>query len=200
MWKKADDPGLDWYRRNVHQDMASLFLSVHDEADLVVDRHLLKPVMVGLNKVAEAKMLFDRFGLPFINFYFDNEYDDWGSFTASGGFNPYKYMLDCVLQRMGGEAEALPEAPAPVPALSPEVEKSAMEAVLSLAVGRMDDFERVLSMVDPGGYRLRVRLHRGEDLLCEYEYDRLVSPESLAMLREVGEVDISNSKQGEVLS
>lgn len=90
---------LEWYKRNIHQDYASLFLCVHDESDLLVDRTLMKPIMLKVSRISENKQLFDKVGLPYVNFYFDNEYDQWGSFTASGAFDPYKYEVSIVEQQ-----------------------------------------------------------------------------------------------------
>ena len=91
MWVDTNK-SLEDFLAGVHQDYYSNFLNVHDEADYIVDEHVMRPLLVHINKISENKVLFDSLcKMPFINFKFDNEYDDHGSFTASRAFNPYEY-------------------------------------------------------------------------------------------------------------
>lgn len=187
MWQKADGRGLDWYKRNVHQDMAALFLSIHDEVDLVVDRFLLKAIMVELSKVAESKWIFDRFGFPYINFYFDNEFDQWGSFTATGGFNPYKYALDSLKQRMGLVSLEIVPAKDGVAVPSPEVQAKAKVALLKLPNRHdsLSEFEKTLNRVDSGDYFLDLVVDFGDGNPFKFRYDRRVDIEELSKIGAV---------------
>lgn len=96
MWKKTDKD-MKWFIRNVHQDVAWNFLSIHDESDLVVDDNILAPVVNKINKVSSLKYLIDTFGgRSYINFIFDNEYDPYGSFTATKKFVSSTYDIECI--------------------------------------------------------------------------------------------------------
>lgn len=74
---------MDEVIRDNHFDMVTIWGSIHDEVDLLVDTHLFKPILLNLNIIAELRKIFSKFGIEFISFFMDNEYDDYGSFTAS---------------------------------------------------------------------------------------------------------------------
>jgi hypothetical protein len=66
-------------------------MSIHDEVDLVVDRHLMEALSYPLAKEAECKNIYDRFGFRYVNIYFDMEYNNNGSFAVNSGFDVYQY-------------------------------------------------------------------------------------------------------------
>lgn len=85
---------LDLVLRDVQQDQASSWLSIHDEADLEANTTLLKPIMLEINKIAELRQVFASFNMPYLAFFMDNEYDDHGSFTASNNAHIEMYGMN----------------------------------------------------------------------------------------------------------
>ncbi len=69
--------------RDIQQDQLTVWLSIHDEIDLTVNTRLMKPIMLEVNKIAELRQVFSSMNMPYLAFFLDNEYDDFGSFTAS---------------------------------------------------------------------------------------------------------------------
>lgn len=100
-WIKVDGGKLSDEILGVQQDMLAIFLHVHDEADYLVDKILMKPIMTKVAEVSENKRFFNRFGLPFVNMYFDIEFDKWDSFTAKESFSPSKYEYDQIVSALG---------------------------------------------------------------------------------------------------
>lgn len=82
------------FLRDVHNEMVVLNASIHDEIDYVINKRLLKPILLNMNKMAELRSPFSSFKMPYLNFYFDNEYDDFGSFTASKNARVDMYAMN----------------------------------------------------------------------------------------------------------
>lgn len=81
---ELDNPvHINHFLREVQQDQMSIWLSIHDEIDLTVNTRLMKPILVNVNKITELRPIFKSFNMPYLSFYMDNEYDEYGSFTAS---------------------------------------------------------------------------------------------------------------------
>ena len=80
---------VDRYLRDVHQDRLAIFLTVHDEVVFAVDDRFKFTLMTSVSRIAENKKIMDSLGYPFMNPYFDLEYDLWGSYTAKLKCNYY---------------------------------------------------------------------------------------------------------------
>ena len=80
---------VDRYLRDVHQDRLAIFLTVHDEVVFAVDDRFKFTLMTNVSRIAENKKIMDSLGYPFMNPYFDLEYDQWGSYTAKDKCNYY---------------------------------------------------------------------------------------------------------------
>ena len=97
---KAKHETLDQYLCNLQQDLVVNSNTVHDEVDLVIEDYLLKPLLKKLISKMTAKNIMDRFGLPYMNFLYDTEFNPKsGAFSGEGykdvdGFSPYEYSID----------------------------------------------------------------------------------------------------------
>lgn len=88
------DKTIDEVIRDNHFDMVVIWGSIHDEVDLLVDSYLFKPILLNLNIIAELRKIFAKFGIEFISFFMDNEYDKFGSFTASTNAHIEVYSMN----------------------------------------------------------------------------------------------------------
>jgi hypothetical protein len=79
---------------NVHQDVLTNFLSVHDEIVVLTDKYLFEPIMTKLTKIIELEKVFKKLNAPYVKFKFDVEYDNFGSYTASNGLDVYQYFME----------------------------------------------------------------------------------------------------------
>lgn len=86
------------YLREVQTDQVINWGSVHDEIDYLVissdktDIH--EAVLKRMTNILTAKDLFDKLGMPYINFLFDVEWGHDGSWLPTKSFNPYVYPRD----------------------------------------------------------------------------------------------------------
>ena len=80
--------------KGIHQDYMVNFLSIHDETVQISDKFLFKPIMRQFVKIAELPQIFSKTQIPFIQFKFDVEYDEWGSYTSNNKFEVYEYDVE----------------------------------------------------------------------------------------------------------
>ena len=78
---------MDSYLLEVQNNMLSTWLAIHDEVDLMIDFNLAKPIMKKVTALSHLKKEINKISaVPYINFIFDTEFDDFGSFTAGKNF------------------------------------------------------------------------------------------------------------------
>lgn len=81
---KATRNEMQDYLLDVQNLTLATWLTIHDEVDLIVDFNLAKPVMRQATIIGHCKKEIDILSpVPYINFIFDVEFDDTGSFTAT---------------------------------------------------------------------------------------------------------------------
>lgn len=78
---------MDSYLLDVQNNLLSTWLAIHDEVDLMIDFNLAKPIMKKVTAISHLKKEINKISaVPYINFIFDTEWDDFGSFTAGKNF------------------------------------------------------------------------------------------------------------------
>ena len=84
------------YLKEVNQDLLIPVLTIHDEVNLIINKHLVKPLLKKIISIGAAKNVINSFGIPYMNFLYDAEYDSThGTFTGEGfefvdGYSPYQ--------------------------------------------------------------------------------------------------------------
>ena len=84
MFKKATYKNPQDYLQEVNQDMVLNVNTVHDEVNLGVDKFQLRPLLKKIVSLGTAKSIFDKFGMPYMNFLYDVEFSYTGEFTGEG--------------------------------------------------------------------------------------------------------------------
>jgi len=94
MWKDISGKTLYDFKRNIHQDYLATFLAIHDEWDIIIDKHLLQPISVKISDILENRKIFSKLGYSFVRFKFDIEFDsEHGSFVPESSMNAFNYSL-----------------------------------------------------------------------------------------------------------
>lgn len=84
---KATHNDMDSYLLDVQNNLLSTWLAIHDEVDLMIDFNLAKPIMKKVTAISHLKKEVNKISaVPYINFIFDTEWDEFGSFTAGKNF------------------------------------------------------------------------------------------------------------------
>ena len=84
---KATYNDMDSYLLDVQNNLLSTWLAIHDEVDLMIDFNLAKPIMKKVTAISHLKKEVNKISaVPYINFIFDTEWDEFGSFTAGKNF------------------------------------------------------------------------------------------------------------------
>lgn len=68
---------------DLQQNILILFHTIHDEIDIVVDSYLHKGICKRLTEIGAVKSVFDKIGIPYINYLFDVEPNSDGSFIPN---------------------------------------------------------------------------------------------------------------------
>lgn len=71
------------YLDDLQQNLLILFHTIHDEIDIIVDSNLHKGISKRLTEIGAAKKIFDRIGIPYINYLYDVEPNSDGSFIPN---------------------------------------------------------------------------------------------------------------------
>lgn len=71
------------YLYDLQQNMLILFHTIHDEIDIIVDSNLHRGISKRLTEIGAAKNLFDKIGIPYINYLYDVEPNSDGSFIPN---------------------------------------------------------------------------------------------------------------------
>lgn len=79
---------------DIQQNILMVWHSVHDEVDVCLDRHLLEGIAKRLSHIGASKEVFDRIGTGWIDYTFDIEYNEDGSFLPKNSLNIYRYPLN----------------------------------------------------------------------------------------------------------
>jgi hypothetical protein len=111
------------YLLNIQQDILIPYTTVHDEVDIGVEDYLLQPLLKKVIDKFTAKKIIDSFKMPYLNFLYDTEFSNTGSWSGEGyegvdGFSPYEYP------RTRKEALAREKFLYAVGALEEEIKKS----------------------------------------------------------------------------
>lgn len=78
---------MDSYLLDVQNNLLSTWLAIHDEVDLMIDFNIAKPIMKKVTAISHLKKEINKISaVPYINFIFDTEWDEFGSFTAGKNF------------------------------------------------------------------------------------------------------------------
>ena len=84
---KATHNDMDSYLLDVQNNLLSTWLAIHDEVDLMIDFNIAKPIMKKVTAISHLKKEINKISaVPYINFIFDTEWDEFGSFTAGKNF------------------------------------------------------------------------------------------------------------------
>ena len=84
---KATHNEMDSYLLDVQNNLLSTWLAIHDEVDLMIDFNIAKPIMKKVTAISHLKKEINKISaVPYINFIFDTEWDEFGSFTAGKNF------------------------------------------------------------------------------------------------------------------
>lgn len=69
--------------RDMQQSIINIIHTVHDEVDVVMSEHLLYGISKRLAEIGSVKSIFDRIGIPYINYLFDVETNSNGSWIPN---------------------------------------------------------------------------------------------------------------------
>lgn len=136
------DKTMDELLLGTHTDYIDVWVSVHDEVDLVVPEYLRNPIMKRVVSEISLKDVLDKFKLSGLGLSFDVEFDKWQAWTASDSVAIYKYpktqQEDSFMQKLANSLKSLKpikkstsetQAPKPEPTPSVKSEPKPKETV-----------------------------------------------------------------------
>lgn len=87
---KAKSKNINFFVRRIKTENSYIVITVHDEIDYVTDFSMLKFLAKKLSTYLDLTEYYKKFGVPYIRYLFDIEFDGWGAWTASTGLPVYE--------------------------------------------------------------------------------------------------------------